>query len=105
MANARGAIMSCRTVNIYTVKERLPEDGETIILLSEGLYGTSIKVDKVERSWLEVGEDGYDTGDQLFYNPKANKTPQNCRLVALINGFELSDEDEYAIAEEFVGGK
>ena len=86
-------------LKLYTVKERQPENGETILL-----FGTKesfqscyeIQFVTVEYYWTILDEQGRETGTQCVFEGFSNKPEGNVKLLLLADDNELKDEDVYA---------
>ena len=94
-----------KKLNLYTIKERQPRDGESIFIFgcmhSFGSDFFDPQFIKVEYAWVGVDDDGDDNGNQVYY--EAGKAiPEGYRL-ALIdanNGEELQPSQLYALPSD-----
>ena len=92
-----------KTLNVYSVKERRPANGETIFMWGERHVYDSIYLDAhvatVEYSWIELDKDGYETGLQIVYDENEEK-PDDCVLMLLDSGSEITDDALYSMADD-----
>jgi hypothetical protein len=92
-----------KTLNLYSVKERQPKDGELIFFWgSKNCFGDDYlfpELVKVEYTWIEVDEEGYATGLQYFYEENQDP-PENCKLLLTNKGTEIKEDEMYSIPEE-----
>ena len=91
------------TLNLYTVAERRPEHGENIILFgTNDSFGDSymtLPFLKVEYQWVQLDENGKDTGTEIVYFPGDLQSP-DLRLMILADRRELTPGDVYATIKD-----
>lgn len=93
-----------RTISIYKVGEAFPDNGKKIGYIYETMFGVKMYHGQVEYTYLERNDNGEFTGNQIVYDP--SNTPEDMnkvKLVAMVDGFELADHNEYFYTNDLFG--
>lgn len=91
------------TLTFYTMSEKTPEHGQAIIYLRKG-YSFDMpyfepQECEVEYQWLEVDEEGDQTGNAVIYTP-GDEPLEGHTLTILFDGWEAEKGDYYWIPIE-----
>jgi hypothetical protein len=91
-----------RCLNLHTFAEKKPEHGQVIFLLrSSTFYGTVEPLfTEIEYTWVEVDENGGETGEQVLFDPEDPTPPEGCRLELTLS---YSEKDLWCPASDVDG--